>query len=260
MRLVTAKVTLTPREWQEFRHLPGPERKLNDWLFGRIAAKDAVRVLWHARYGERLFPADIEVEVGAGGWLTARHRGAIPAAMFPAVGFAHMEDIAVGLAGFCSHLGVEIVRVKPRETGFEELAFSADERELLQRLGPAQEEWVARLWGAKEAVAKALGRNTGLGAKGQGSGVRGQEMDSTSPISEPSPWGSDPSPLAPGPYSRPLALTVRDVLPQTGQVLVTLGPLLAATFPEFAATPLIAYTVRQEDLVVATTFLERGSS
>ncbi len=226
MRLVTAKATLSGREWQEFRRLSGPDRQLNDWLFGRLAAKDAIRVLWHARYGERLFPADIEVDIGPRGQLTARHRGSIPPEAFPAVSYAHIEEIAVGLAAFGSHAGVEIVRVKPG--GFEALA--TDERELLQGL-KLPDEWAARLYSAKEAVAKALGQRSYF-----------------------FPGPSQPDDRA----SRALPIKVCDLQVPTGKILVALDPALAAIFPQFASTPLIAYTVCQEDLVVATTFLERG--
>ena len=67
MRSATARVALSRSEFQQFRALKGPEQRINQWLFGRLAAKDAVRTLWRHRHGERLFPADIEIEPDAHG-------------------------------------------------------------------------------------------------------------------------------------------------------------------------------------------------
>jgi phosphopantetheinyl transferase (holo-ACP synthase) len=218
MRLVTAKVTLSPTEWQEFRELAGHEHRQTDWLFGRLAVKDAVRVLWHARHGERLFPADIIVEPDDHGRPVARPRGLAGPESFPAISLSHTEDIAVGLAAFTPRAGIDLERVRPRDAGFERIAFDDAERVLLDGLGSDRDEWIARFWCAKEAVAKALGRGLVQGPK---------------------------------------ALAVRHAERRTGAVTVALGPTLAAIFPRWRSAMILAHTVRDGDLVVAVSYCEQ---
>jgi phosphopantetheinyl transferase (holo-ACP synthase) len=218
VRAATARVTLTPAELQYFRGLKGPEPKLSEWLFGRIAAKDAVRMLWWQRHGERLFPADIEIQTDAHGRPVARRRGATAGEALPAVSLAHTDGLAIGLAAFGPHVGLDVERIKPRGDGFEEIAFDDAERRLLDGFGPARDEGIARFWCAKEAVAKALGRG-----------------------------------LIEGPRS----LSVRGVDLATGRTGVVLGPALADAFPELRGILLTAWTLREKDLVVASTFCER---
>ena len=62
-------------------------------LFGRIAAKDAVRTLWWEHRGERLFPADIEIDSGPDGRLTARRRGWSEDHELPTVTVAHADGL-----------------------------------------------------------------------------------------------------------------------------------------------------------------------
>src|SRR5207244_637219 len=76
LNLVTARITLTPAELQQFRRLPRGDAATTDWLFDRIAAKDAVRMAWRELSGERLFPADIETIARSAGHYRASRRGA----------------------------------------------------------------------------------------------------------------------------------------------------------------------------------------
>jgi malonyl CoA-acyl carrier protein transacylase/phosphopantetheinyl transferase len=221
LRSAAARVTLTPAELQQFRRLKSPEPKRSEWLFGRIAAKDAVRMLWSQRHGERLFPADIEIETDAHGRPSARRRGATAGEALPAVSLAHTDGLAIGLAAFGSPVGVDIERIKPRGDGFEEIAFDDAERRLLDGFGPARDEGIARFWCAKEAVGKALGRG-----------------------------------LIEGPRS--LAVRTADVA--AGKMGVVLGPALAEAFPELREVLLTAWTLREKDVVVATTFCERETA
>jgi phosphopantetheinyl transferase len=221
MRLVTAKVTLSRSEWQEFRGAKGKEQRQSEWLFGRLAAKDAVRVLWHARHGERLFPADIIVEPDGHGRPVARPRGLAGPEPFPTISLAHTEDVAVGLAAFGPHAGIDLERVRPRAPGFESIAFDDEERLSLDRFGSDRDEWIARFWCAKEAVAKALGRGLVDGSR---------------------------------------SVAVRHADRRTGVVKVALGPTLAGIFPEWQLAMMIAHTVRDGDLVVAVSFCERDGA
>jgi hypothetical protein len=113
LRLATARVTLTPTELAQFRALQGTDGQINAWLFGRIAGKDAVRTLWWEHTGERLFPADIEIEVDLQGRPTARRRGSTGASDFPRVAFAYTDGLAAGLAAFTPEVGLVLERIQP---------------------------------------------------------------------------------------------------------------------------------------------------
>lgn len=99
-RAALAHVTLSRAEWEAFRVLKCPDQQLTDWLFGRIAAKDAIRALWFERHGQRLFPADIDLEAnGEGGW-TARYRGGELGERLPVVSFTSLAGTSAAAAAF----------------------------------------------------------------------------------------------------------------------------------------------------------------
>jgi phosphopantetheinyl transferase len=82
----------------------------------------------------------------------------------PAVSLAHTHGHAAALAAIGTPgagLGIDIERLLPRAQGFAELALTETEQRLLEQL-PAErsEEWLLRVWCAREAAGKALG--TGL--------------------------------------------------------------------------------------------------
>jgi hypothetical protein len=55
----------------------------------------------------------------------------------------------------------------------------------------------------------------------------------------------------------PRGIVVRSADRQTGRILVALGPRLLAVYPEFRLELLAVDSVREGDLIVATTFCER---
>lgn len=99
-RMALARVTLTRSEWEIFRLLELPDQQLTDWLFGRIAAKDAVRALWFERHGQRLFPADIELTAAEDGRAAARYRGEALLEELPRVAFASVPGTSAAAAAF----------------------------------------------------------------------------------------------------------------------------------------------------------------
>jgi len=220
MRMVTAKVILAPEELTQFRGAAGDEQQESEWLFDRLAGKDAVRVLWHARHGERLFPADIIIDIKANERPLARRRGAPGTEPFPTVSIAQTGDVAVGLAAFRPHAGIALAQLRSDGARLEEGAFCKNERTLLDQFGPDRAEWVTRLCCAKQAIVKALN------------------------CSVPDQSGS---------------LEVCGADPQTGLVTVKLGSPLGELFPEWRSGALIAHTAREGDLVLATSFCERAS-
>jgi phosphopantetheinyl transferase len=122
-----------------------------DWLYGRIAAKDAVRRLLFDRGRPEIFPIEISVRSDGDGrpLVSGLVDGKIR------VSIAHKNGVAVALAAVDGEPGVDIEEIASREEGFERLAFSPAELELLP--SGDRDEWLTRLWTAKEAAAKASG-------------------------------------------------------------------------------------------------------
>jgi len=123
-------------------------------LLGRMAAKDAVRRWYWARAGGPLHP--VEVEVGndpVGRPVVGGSVGDL------SVSIAHTEWVAVAAVSDTGPVGVDIEVVAPKDPSFVELALTPEER-TLRPGGADEDEWVVRVWTAKEAVAKA--RGTGL--------------------------------------------------------------------------------------------------
>jgi phosphopantetheine--protein transferase-like protein len=141
----------------------------------------------------------------------------------PSISIAHSDGLAVAVAGYCSEdqrLGIDIERIRPRRESFQRIAFNDYELTLLASLADsARDEWVTRLWCAKEALAKALGKG-----------------------------------LVEGPRS----LTALRVDVPTENVELVLGKGLARDFPGLAGIPLVVHTAREEDVVVAVTVCERS--
>ncbi len=218
-----ARMILSRTERAEFSAVRGPERRETEWVFGRAVAKDAVRRLLAQRDGVGLCPADIEIGKDRDGRPFAGVSHLTEPEVAPSISITHTDGEAAAIAGQClpgEHLGIDIERIRPRQEGFRRIAFDPDELTLLDSLTAAQrDEWVTRLWCAKEAVGKALGKG-----------------------------------LAEGPGS----VRVRTVDVPAGRVQVVLGDGLAGEFPELAGTPLIVHTAREGDLAVATTLCQRS--
>ncbi|MDB5592195.1 acyltransferase domain-containing protein [Enterovirga sp.] len=220
MRIVTSKVTLSPGEMVQYRALGGDEPRETSWLFGRLAAKDAVRHLWHAHHGERLFPTDIIITGDEGGPLVAHPRGKAEAP-FPNVAVTRVEDVFVSVAAFGAQVGAALERIGPPDPDLASSGLTEAERALLGTCPDDPEEWVARLSAAKSAIGTAL---------------RG------------------------GPDGGPEGIEVRAVDWQTGLVTAGPGPAWAGREPAPRPDELVAHTARQGDLIVAVCLSERPAA
>jgi acyl transferase domain-containing protein/phosphopantetheinyl transferase len=160
-RVLVAAV-LSRRERAHWHALRLPPVRRNEWLLGRIAAKDAVRQYAQQYLGVQLRPADVEVlpdkhgrPVVEGAWT----RGIGPP---PLVSISHSEGGAVALAGAGERLvgvGVDLERVGRMRPTTERVAFTDRELQFLDKVDLRDREaWALRLWCAKEACAKATGR------------------------------------------------------------------------------------------------------
>lgn len=143
---------LSPDERAAFNRLKLPPVALADWLLGRLAAKEAVRV----RLQHGGCHADTEIRSDAHGrpeaWIDGQRAADISLShkTFEAVAVASQPGEFRGLGIDCEPLDSLPVEVLAD-------AFTDAERELLASAGDAT-AWLRAGWGAKEAAGKALGR------------------------------------------------------------------------------------------------------
>ncbi|HEX8803705.1 MAG TPA: 4'-phosphopantetheinyl transferase superfamily protein, partial [Acidimicrobiales bacterium] len=124
-----------------------------EWSLGRIAVKDAARRwLWDRGAGP-IFPMEVRVRNDASGRPVVE----VPGGERLEVSLAHRDLVAVATVGV-TPAGIDIESVEPRGERFAGMVMTDDERRLGAGLPP--DEWAARAWSVKEAVAKAAG--TGL--------------------------------------------------------------------------------------------------
>jgi phosphopantetheinyl transferase len=197
-RDVLERVQLSPEERSGCLRPEGSDRRRTLRLWGRVAAKEAVRRLWLAEGRGAVYPADLVIEPDPAGRPVLRPRLEGGHAAMPCVSISHTDGVAVALAcrDVGARIGIDVERIMARSGAFEELAFVPGERALLDGVDAADRpEWIARLWCAREAVAKA----TGLGMVDGPRSVEALEVDR-----------------------------------ETGVVIVRLGPALAAACPGLA--------------------------
>jgi hypothetical protein len=157
-----AHLVLGGRERAAWRDLQGTARQRLEWLFGRCAAKDAVRELLERRHGVPVYPADVEVFPDEHGRPCVRLDGSGVAQPPPAVAIAHAEGAAAAVAvtdASRQRVGLDLGRIGPRDGHDGEAACPPGERELLEALAPDRtEEFAVRLRCARGAAASALGQ------------------------------------------------------------------------------------------------------
>jgi malonyl CoA-acyl carrier protein transacylase len=114
LRAAGARVTMTPRELVEFREWAGNDDGLNDWFFGRLVAKDAVRAAWMEKHGEAIFPADIETEL-VDERIVCRPRGSAGSEPFPPVSVAIANGRIAAFSAFACHVGIALLPISKDE-------------------------------------------------------------------------------------------------------------------------------------------------
>jgi len=209
---VTVGQVLTEEEEEVWKNTGWPEERRRQWLFGRIAAKDALRYLLKGRsinagYGEISVLNDKFGRPVPGGGIA----GKLP--LF--ISIAHSGPYSASIAGEgFNGMGIDIEEVGRSHDGLEEGGFSAGERSLIGKLGPAlKSEWLLRLWCAKEALAKAIGR---------------------------------------GMMGNPLNIVIENLDPDTGRVELGIKDELARELPDLAEKRFRADSGRDDVLVFAT--------
>ena len=158
---VLAHMILSRAEREAFYKLPAQGERREEWLMGRLAAKDAVRDYLQRHGSAALAAADVEILETASGKPVVRI-AALPDLVPPALSLSHSQRWAVAVASDASvALGIDYQR--PDRIKVEHLVsggFGASEQSLLATHEPERSQQAIALWCAKEAAAKAAG--TGL--------------------------------------------------------------------------------------------------
>jgi phosphopantetheinyl transferase len=204
--------------------MSGTDKRRREWLLGRLVAKDAVRLLLRDRSSMELGAADLEIVVDENG--RPQLGGAVGKQLDVnvALSICHSAGsaVAAAVAGEGSlGVGIDIEWMGQYRQDLVRGALDDREHILLAGLhGSDRDEWLLRLWCAKEAMAKALG--TGMGGT-------------------------------------PTNLLVQDVDARTGRVMLGITRELAglARVPE--GLMFLAHTGREGDLVFATSLIESES-
>jgi phosphopantetheinyl transferase len=223
MRDVIAHIVLSRRERETWAQLKGPEKRRTEWLLARVAGKEAVRLLLKKVSGMDLWPADIDIQKDLKGQPLVAGDGLHQLGWKPVISLSHGGGSSIAIAGVGRNgfrVGIDMEPLSPKKRGFLHMAFSAHERELLKKGDPSGvEEWVLRLWCAKEAVAKSLGR-----------GLPGGPRD----------------------------LVIREIDFQSSMVSLGLSETLSREFPALHGKPCRAFTLNREGFVVASAIYSEG--
>jgi acyl transferase domain-containing protein/phosphopantetheinyl transferase len=224
-RDVLEQIMLAPAERRAMLSTSGSERQRTHRLWGRIAAKEAARRLWHAADKLPVYPADLSIVADSNGRLQLFSLAA-PSDDLPvaAVSIAHCDGVAVAIAASdpASRVGIDVETIVQWPLGFLATAFSSAEQVLLNHWSDASRlEWITRFWCAKEAATKA----TGLAAS-----------------------------------AGPLDCEITRVDEASGILRVKLGPALIASRPELMVDSLCVVSARRGDCAWAWTLVEGADS
>lgn len=159
-RNVLAGLTLTAPEYQAWQALQpkAVAARQTDWLRGRVAAKDAVRLL----APQPICAADIQVLGGDPDGAPRIGGAAYFGGADPHVSISHSAGWAVAASADPRRhagVGIDLEQITPRSDAFLATAFTAEELAVLRALpeGKNRDELTTRFWCAKEAAAKACG-------------------------------------------------------------------------------------------------------
>ena len=157
---IAANLTLSPGELEKWNELSISDSRRREWLFGRIAAKDAVRKCLMARYRRKIAAADVRIESDEAGKPTPQGEWRKQCGAQMDISITHTTGCVFAAAAPNASLGIDIEnRGRSISEEFASSAFSQLEQEIAAESGDGATA-LLRFWCAKEALSKALG--TGL--------------------------------------------------------------------------------------------------
>jgi acyl transferase domain-containing protein len=220
-----ASLALTRSERKAFQESNEAPGRRSDWLLGRAVSKDALRRFLERHGQTELLPADIEIGEDESGRPVPMGPWTQDVASLPTLSFAVSDGLAVAVAGQPPNglgLGVSVERVGELTPQFAATHFTRDEQAVLDSVPrSSRHEWMIRSSCARDSVVNALGRKR---------------------------------------VESPGSVRLREIDARSGVVEVALDPELAEVLPQLADVRIVAYTLREEDYIVATTLCEVKSS
>lgn len=155
-----AYLILSRREREAWHGMNAVAKRRHEWLLGRCAAKDAVRLLIREKFGVELCAADVEIVPDAFGRPLVEGAWKQRLGARPLVSITHSAGAAAAVATLdpAQLIGIDMEPMGTRPEQFDGIAFGEQERRWLAGMDHLHEEWALRLWCAKESAAKALGQ------------------------------------------------------------------------------------------------------
>jgi phosphopantetheinyl transferase (holo-ACP synthase) len=150
-------VVLAKSERREFETMTGGTARRTEWLFGRIAAKEAVRRFLNANYQARWSDADVEIYRDDSGKPHPIGKWNDLLSTKIDLAIAHTAQFVVAVVAANARVGVDVeARDRDLSDEFTRGVFTPEEQELATQVADAPSA-ILRLWCAKESVSKALG-------------------------------------------------------------------------------------------------------
>ena len=150
-------VVLGAQERDEFRNMPGSTSRRVEWLFGRVAAKEAVRRYLMDFHQARWSDADIQIWRDDSGKPHALGEWGDHLSSKIDIAIAHTAQFVIALAAANARVGVDVESAtRDLSEEFTAGVFIPEELELAANAANASQA-IIRFWCAKEAVSKALG-------------------------------------------------------------------------------------------------------
>jgi phosphopantetheine--protein transferase-like protein len=152
-----SRIILSAQERREFGEMPGSASRRTEWLFGRVAAKEAVRRFLKDYYQARWSDADVQIWADDSGKPHALGAWGDYLSVKIDIAIAHTSQFVIALAAANARVGVDVESVsRDLSEEFTAGVFTPEELELAAGAANSSQA-VIRFWCAKEAVSKALG-------------------------------------------------------------------------------------------------------
>ena len=150
-------VVLDASERRDFAEMPGSAARRTEWLFGRVAAKEAVRRYLKDYYQARWSDADIRIWADGSGKPHALGAWNDYLSTKLDIAIAHTAQFVVAIVAANAHVGVDVESIqRDLSEEFASGVFTPEELEIAAGAADASRALI-RFWCAKEAVSKALG-------------------------------------------------------------------------------------------------------
>ena len=150
-------IILNASERREFAAMTGSTSRRTEWLFGRVAAKEAVRRFLKDNYQARWSDADVQIWPDDSGKPHALGAWSDYLTTKIDIAIAHTSQFVVAIAAANARVGVDVESCnRDLSEEFTNGVFTPEELDLAT-LAANSSQAVIRFWCAKEAVSKALG-------------------------------------------------------------------------------------------------------